>query len=285
LGRLEINTFDEKRLVVLLGRFSSRKGLSRASKLLVCFFVALVLVILDFFEISSVTALKCYLSANVMTIKCIINSLAETPKLISEYIDVKNENKKLRLELDELKIKTIVVSGIEKEIEELKKIVNLRYSSNLYRTMEKVLGFDRSMYDSFILISVTQKETNEGAIVISSDGLVGFVFDLNGTVARVLPITNQKMAIPVKTANGEHMIIAGTDKNELISKEIQDNAISNLKVGDMLMTSGEGGVFIANIPVANITKVDRKTGEVHAIPVTQVKKLSFVWIINSVIWK
>jgi cell shape-determining protein MreC len=64
----------------------------------------------------------------------------------------------------------------------------------------------------------------------------------------------------------------------LISREIMSNSVSNLHVGEILVTSGVGGVFEKNIPVARITQINADKVEVIAEPIVEMAKLSFVWI-------
>jgi rod shape-determining protein MreC len=272
---------EEKSSFVLLGKFNSRRGISHSSKFVFLTIFSFLLVFTDICELKWTVNTKYYLSKKLIPIKHLTNTFIEIPKILSEYVDIKRENEKLRLEIDELKIKTIITSNIERELEELKKAVNLKYSSDLFKTMEKVLGFDKSVHDSFLLISSTTSETKEGSVVISSEGLVGIIFDLHNDIARVLPITNHKLSIPVVTKNDGHLILSGTDTNKLISKEVKNNTVDEFQIGDILYTSGEGGIFESHIPVGEITEINKKTNEIIAKPLVQLKNIIFIWIVKQ----
>ena len=267
---------------VLLGKFTSRRGLSNKDKIAIASLLSLITSVLDFFGEPHIEMLKNYIDNLVLPIEIFANKLIEIPKLISEYVDVKKENESLKLEIDALKIKTIIATGIEKELEELRKAVNLKYQSNLFNAMEKVLGFEKSIFNSHILISSTQNQTKENSVVITPEGLVGLVIKTSGKTAKVLSITNQKISIPVRTETGEHLIISGTDKNEMISREIKSNTVSELNIGDILYTSGEGGIFKENIPVAKITEINEQKNEITAKPIVEMSKLNFVWIVEGI---
>jgi rod shape-determining protein MreC len=148
--------------------------------------------------------------------------------------------------------------------------------------MEKILGMDKSVFESFIIISASHKESHTDSIVISSDGLIGIIYDVVGTVARVLPVTSSKIFVPVKTKSGVHMIMLGTGKNEMVSVEIRDAAIAKVNVEDELYTSGEGGVFRDNISVAKVTSVDRALGRVTAKPTVNIDELGYAWVLEPV---
>lgn len=268
--------------LVLIGRFASRRGLSKRSKQLIALWACLLFCILDFFEVSSIARLHRLAERPVIPLKTFAHELIEVPKIISEYIDLKKENEALKLELDALKIKTIMAAGIEKELEELRNTVNLKYKTTLFNAMEKVLGFDKSIYSSHILISHTQNSTHEDSVAITPDGVVGVILEIYPKTAKILPITSQKIAIPVRTKSGEHLIISGTDKNEMVSKEIRSNTSANLEVGEILYTSGEGGIYKEDIPVAEITEIDEIKNEIKAKPLIELDKVSFVWVVEPV---
>lgn len=264
---------------LLLGRFTSRRGFSRSNKLFVFSLLSSFIFISDYFETSYISDLKNYSLSFVLPIKVFANKLIEVPKILYHYVDLKNENKELRFEIDKLKLKSIITLGMEKELKELKQLVNLKYQSNSFEFMEKILGFDDSIYDSFLLISNTQPSTKKDSVVISSNALIGIISDVSEKVARVLPITSSKMFIPVKNESGEHLILKGTGKNELISIEIQSSTTKYLKINDVLYTSGEGGIYKSGIPVAKIVKIDINKTKIYARPISNLNTLNYVWII------
>lgn len=271
---------------VLVGRFASRKNIKESDRYLFYSIFFAIIFVADFCDLSSIDSAKSYISNIVFPLKHMANNIIEIPKLISEYVDIKKENKHLQIELDTLKIKTITAKGTEYELNELKKSINMKYSLSSFRSVEKVLGFDKAIYNSFLIISATQKETKPGGIVISSDGLIGIIFDITDKIARVMTIYDHKINIPVKSESGEHLILSGNGKLGLFSKEIKTSEKSvniNLNLGDVLYTSGEGGVFHSNIPVAKISKIDNKKNEIFAEPVANLQSLSFVWIIDPIL--
>jgi rod shape-determining protein MreC len=264
---------------LLLGKFAVKRGIWQQRKLVTLELFSSVLIVADLFGVEFINDAKRCIFNQVIPVKHIANKLIEIPKIISSYIDIKKENDRLKLELDQLKIKTITASNAEKELIELKKIVNLKISPNTFKYLEKVLGYDKSVFESFVLISATHENTKEGAIVISSDGLVGIIHDVKNGLARVMPVTHPKFAIPVTTKTGANAILIGTGRNELTAAEFKDDALVNLKCGDIFYTSGEGGVFERDTAVAVIDHISRETNEVSTIPAVSLNELRYVWIV------
>lgn len=269
---------------VLMNKFIA-KGSDASGKLLMLGLFSLVCVSLDFFEVPFIQAARLAMDDMVLSVKCVANDVADFPRAFSQYLSLKDKNEKLKLENEELRAKVAVLSNAKKEVEELKAAANLRYRSSRFECMEKVLGFDNSIYSSYVLVSALHGKTTEGAVVLSSNSLVGLVMSSSGHIAKVLPITSCKIFIPAKNTNGEHIILNGTDKDEMVSVAIRSNTTSTLNVGDILYTSGEGGTYEQDIPVAKITSVDIAQNEIRAKPLVNFNDLSFVWTTTPVEWR
>lgn len=270
---------------LLFSKFSKRRRWAGINGTLLWGLLSLFFVILDFGKVSYIENFKNKTSEYTLPLKFNINKILEIPNMISEYFDLKEENDFLKLRLSEAQKKIAVFEGKERELTELKKSLKLKYESNSFEFIEKVLGFDKSIYDSYLLISSTQNNTHKDAVVVSANALVGLVFDSFSNIARVIPVTNQKLSVPVKTTSGEHLILTGTDSKEMVSLEIKSNSVLNLKIGDTLYTSGEGGCYKANIPVAKIKSINKIKNEIKADPIANFDNLSFVWIISPILKK
>ncbi|MDR1488636.1 MAG: rod shape-determining protein MreC [Holosporales bacterium] len=244
----------------------------------------------SYYEIKLIKNFSEKLSGLCIPTKLFANYLVEFPTTISEYISknesLKNKIESLKIENNKLKTMLVNVKSFEQEVNEMRKFLDLKYSISNYKVTEKVLGFDKGIYESFILISVTHDNVKEGSVVVSSDALVGIVHDVQqqNNVARVRHICDQKINIPVRSQSGEHLILSGDGKNKMVSKEIKKqfaNTQSFLNKTEILFTSGEGGVFQNGIPVATVDGYSNSV--IQATPITNLDDLSFVWIIDPVI--
>jgi rod shape-determining protein MreC len=218
-------------------------------------------------------------------VKAFANNIIEFPKLIFGYIDIQKENKKLRFEIDDLRMQSILVDNMKKELKELKKLLNINNTIPNFKAVEKVLGYEKSFYyESFLLISSTSPETRKWNIVVSKEGLVGIIHEVHGNIARVTTVVNNKLSIPVISNSGERMILSGNGEGKLESLVIHNFHVSeklNLKIGDILHTSGEGGLFRSNIPVAKIDEIDQINGKITASPCSSFD-LSFVLVMDAI---
>ena len=103
-----------------------------------------------------------------------------------------------------------------------------------------------------------------GAPLIDADGLMGQVVEVNEMTSRVLLITDATHSIPVQVnRNGVRAIAEGV--GVLDSLEIRHvAATTDIRDGDLLVTSGLGGRFPVGYPVAEVARVERDPGQPFA---------------------
>ena len=91
-----------------------------------------------------------------------------------------------------------------------------------------------------------------GQAVIDAGGLVGQVIEATPTTATVLLLTDPDHAVPVAVARtGVRLIIYGTGRSDVL--ELRNVPLSSdVRPGDVLITSGLGGRFPPGFPVGTI---------------------------------
>jgi rod shape-determining protein MreC len=100
--------------------------------------------------------------------------------------------------------------------------------------------------------------------VVDESGLVGQLMRVGPWSAEVLLITDPNAAVPVQILrSGERSITVGTgDSRELRLPYLP--ATADVKAGDLLVTSGLGGVFPAGIPVGKVIENKRDPDDLLA---------------------
>ncbi len=103
-----------------------------------------------------------------------------------------------------------------------------------------------------------------GQPLIDSGGLMGQVVEVSQFTSRALLITDSTHSIPVQiNRNGVRAIAEGTGM--LGSLEIHHvSATTDIREGDLLVTSGLGGRFPVGYPVAEVTSIERDPGQPFA---------------------
>src|SRR5690554_6402332 len=98
----------------------------------------------------------------------------------------------------------------------------------------------------------TRAGVRRGQAVIDAGGLVGQVIEATPTTAVVLLLTDPDHAVPVAVARtGVRLVAYGTGRSDML--ELRNVPLSSdVRAGDVLITSGLGGRFPAGFPVGTI---------------------------------
>ncbi len=122
-----------------------------------------------------------------------------------------------------------------------------------------------------------------GQAVLDSHGLVGQVIEVSEFTCRVLLISDNSHAVPVQVnRNGVRAIALGTGAfDQLELANVPDTA--DIKVGDLLVTSGLGGRFPPGYPVAEVSVVQHDPGKpfarLTAMPKAQLNRSRLVLLV------
>jgi len=110
----------------------------------------------------------------------------------------------------------------------------------------------------------TSDDVYDGQAIVDAEGVVGQVIEAGVASSQCLLISDPGHDLPVEVnRNGLRTIARGTgDFNRLNLPFLPNNA--DIRVGDLLISSGLGGAFPNGYPVARVTKVERRPGEPFA---------------------
>jgi rod shape-determining protein MreC len=148
-----------------------------------------------------------------------------------------------------------------------------------------IIGRDPSPFLRYVIINIG---SNEGVLpgmpVVTDKGLVGRVAAVIAEAARVELVTDSASAVNVRlqASNTEAMLV-GSITGDLSLDMISQDAL--VQVGDVVLTSGLGGTYPANILVGQVVSIRKLQSELFqqaAIqPNVDFNQLQFVLIITN----
>jgi len=166
---------------------------------------------------------------------------------------------------------------IEKENERLRKLLSAIPKTTERLLVSEIINVDLDPYKQLILLNKgSNSDVHQGQPIIDAQGVMGQVVHVGLMSSTAMLITDASHAMPVQiNRTGLRAIAFGSGKIDLLNlRHLPHNV--DIKVGDLLITSGLGGIFPPNFPVAVISKVERPAGEpfatVEAKPHAQLDK-------------
>jgi rod shape-determining protein MreC len=175
---------------------------------------------------------------------------------IDAYLAAGSQNEALRSQLAAERRAVIAAKAIAAENARLKKLARL--SEHLPKPIlsARLIGSTPTGQRRFAILSAgTTEGVRPGMVVRSPEGLIGRVFESGIFASRVLLLTDGETAVPVKVVrNGLAALATGQGDG---SMEIRSLIAGGrpFRRGDLAVTSGTGGVYTPNIPVAVVTEV------------------------------
>jgi rod shape-determining protein MreC len=176
-----------------------------------------------------------------------------TTNSISSYALLKEDNKKLREEQFITKSKLLKFDALEKENIRLRALLENSFKLGEQVLIAELLSIKMAPDDNVVVVNKgTRFGVHEQQPVLDSNGVVGQVFRAFPFSSEIMLITNLNHAIPVQVnRNGLLTIAVGSGQiNRLNLPFLPNNA--DIRPGDLLITSGLGGVFPQGYPVGTV---------------------------------
>lgn len=204
-------------------------------------------------------------------------SLAERDVLIAE-------NERFRRERLETEGRLQRLEALEMENVRLRELLDSTNRIGSRALVAEILSVDLRYRQRFELNRGFADGVFVGQALIDAQGVVGQVVRVGPLTSEAVLITDADHALPVSVnRNGLRTIALGTgDSGRLRLPYLTTNA--NIVVGDLLISSGLGGVFPAGYPVARVLEVrlrpDQSFAEVIAEPASALdreREVLLVW--------
>lgn len=191
------------------------------------------------------------------------NSVNDFMESISNLTNTYQENQTLKQKVETIYELEVQLNDLKKDNEKMKEALKLQDTLNDYTLINAtVIARNPDTWRDIVTIN---KGSNDGLTpqmsVMSDNGLVGKILDVNPTSARVALLSNNDHTLVRVAAmiQGEKESIYGTltgydhEKNILIMSQIQ--ATQEIKVGDKVVTSGLGGVSPSSLYIGTVEEV------------------------------
>ena len=204
----------------------------------------------------------------VMTPARYVGSFAATPfnalgNIFSNLTASQDSLRDLKKENSELTAKVAKLSEAEKTAERLEKLMGLTSTYNLNSTAARIIGASGDAWTGTVTIDKGSADgMSVNMPVASSDGVVGQIISVsrNTSVVRLLTDENSGISAMVQDTRAQGMLQGQADGSLRLEYVTTD---SDVKAGDIIVTSGIGGVFPKGLPLGTVSSVDKSANSVY----------------------
>ena len=199
---------------------------------------------------------------------------------------LKDENARLRKQLEELRGNAAQNRAFESENQELSKLLDLPYTEDRDAVAARVVSGSPGNFEWTVQIDRgTSHGVSENMAVVTGAGLVGRVVEASGSRATVLLIRDPDSGVSVVTQSARTTGIAQGRTGETTLRLDLVNPAEQVDEGELVFTSGQDGSrFPSNIPVARVVEVTKQRGELQQDvvlrPLVDLDSLEFVKVLR-----
>jgi len=184
---------------------------------------------------------------------------------LSSRTDLIAENQRLKIERLRLQARLEKLVELEAENRRLRTLMHSSVKTGEKVLIAELLSVDMNPFSRRIVLNKGQRDgVYSGQSLVDSQGVMGQVVSVGSFSSTALLITDPSHALPVQLhRTGLRAVAVGSGVPDAVTlSHIPNNA--DIRVGDLLVTSGLGGRFPNGYPVGRVTRVQRDSGQPFA---------------------
>ncbi|EKT59953.1 rod shape-determining protein MreC [Providencia sneebia] len=264
-----------------------RRGPSLQLRIFIAVLVAIALVVIDH-RFEPFNKIRNYLDTAVSPFYFLANGPRQFLDNVSENFSSREqlqfENKALRQELLLKKADSLLLEQLKQENSRLRELLGSPLRQDEHMMVAQVISGSNTPYRDLVVIDKGEKDNvYEGQPVISDKGVVGQVVGVGQFNSRVLLICDTTHALPVQVLRNDIRVIASGSgcTDDLQLAPLPES--TDIRVGDVLVTSGLGGRFPEGYPVGVVSSVKHDTQRAYTIisarPSAELQRLRYLLLL------
>ncbi len=186
-----------------------------------------------------------------------VDALSGVAGNVSAYFDAASQNRALRLELEAARARLVEARALDFENRRLKRLLHLTEDGPATVAVARIVSSTATSPRRLAILHAGSSDgVRTGQPVRSPEGLVGTIVATGRIAAHVLLLTDSGSTVPVRLArSGVAALAAGKGDGRIELRALIAGA-TPFRRGDIALSSGTGGVFPPDIPVAVVTSVN-----------------------------
>ncbi|MFB6262732.1 MAG: rod shape-determining protein MreC [Bradymonadaceae bacterium] len=196
---------------------------------------------------------------------------------------------RLRTKIESLREEKSRLIGVLQENMRLRELVGFQRDHPQYElAAAEVVSRDTTPYFRVISVEIeAEKPIEPGMAVVAAGGVVGRIHRVDGGRAEVVLAADPRSRIDaVSQRNRAHGVVRGLGhRRDYLAEVAYLRDRDAVRSGDLMVTTGMGGIFPPNLPVGRITSVDRseqgRNQRVRLRPAVDFSRLREVFVVTG----
>ncbi|MEO8375581.1 MAG: rod shape-determining protein MreC [Sphingomonas bacterium] len=180
------------------------------------------------------------------------------PSSFGSYVAVRDKNVELQKQLDDVHALLMRARSLSYENRRLKTLLQVREHVAGPVVAARLVSSSASSTRRYAILNAgSWQGVKTGQPVRGPEGLIGRILEVGPNSARVLLLSDPDSVVPVRrTRDGLAALAAGRGDGLLDIRAATSTNIG-FEAGDVFVTSGAGGIYSPNVPVARVIKRSR----------------------------
>jgi rod shape-determining protein MreC len=172
-----------------------------------------------------------------------------------DLVDLRQENRRLAMLVMKLAYENGQLSELRYENERLRALIEFKEKSRFGVMPAEVIGHSPSRVNSSILIDRGSRDgVEKNMAVVTADGVVGKTIEVSPETAVVQTVFDRNSRVSCLISRSRVVGILAWKGGSLCALEMIPEQ-GDVEVGDLVITSGLGGVFPKNLRVGTVVEV------------------------------
>ena len=266
-----------------MARRGGKQGQSRLSLQLILLIISFSLIFVGKVDLYTARAAKLTISEFIAPIYDVVSAPVRAFETMAggmrTLASFRAENVRLRAENERLKRWQRRAEILESENRQLKTVIGAASTTELVPVTARAISAPGGSFAHSLLLDIENIDNVvRGNAVVNADGLVGYIIEVGRKYARVLLITDVNSKIPILLSTSSWPALALGKNTKTLELDFLPLE-AKPKIGELVLTSGHGGILPAGVPVGRVISVSDDA--VFLEPSVVLEQISFVSVLTQ----
>ncbi|ARU32405.1 rod shape-determining protein MreC [Sulfuriferula sp. AH1] len=267
------------------------RGLSAGARLLIYVLISIAVITADT-RFHGLDRFRAGINTLLYPLQTLIQTPGRTYDRVSGFFvkqaRLERENTALRQNFIQYSIAMQRYRDLEQENQRLRTLLGAQQRTPLHTQLAEILAIPRDPYQFQVTVNRgSQQGIKGGEAVVDETGLLGQVTRVYPFSSEITLLTNKDQSVPVIIQRtGQRAIMFGMGIDDSVEiRYLPHN--TDVRTGDLLVTSGIDGVYPSGLAVAKVTQIDlsgsRAFAHIECKPLAAVDRNRQVLIVDAAI--